>query len=88
MSNEVNTNTAVIKQKTHISAIWLLPIIAELTGAGMFYEEWQSRGQIITISFENALGLEVNTTRVKYKNVDIGTLEDILYANICTSSTH
>lgn len=77
MSNEVNANTAVIKQKTRISAIWLLPIIAALTGAGMFYEEWQSRGQIITISFENALGLEVNTTRVKYKNVDIGTLEDI-----------
>jgi paraquat-inducible protein B len=77
MSNEVNGADAVIKHKTGISAIWLLPIIAALIGAGMFYQEWQSRGQHITISFENALGLEINKTRVKYKNVDIGTLDDI-----------
>jgi paraquat-inducible protein B len=77
MSNEVNGADAVIKHKTGISAIWLLPIIAAFIGAGMFYQEWQSRGQHITISFENALGLEINKTRIKYKNVDIGTLDDI-----------
>lgn len=71
---------ALIKTK-RISGIWILPIIAVLIGIGMLYNEWRNQGQLISISFENAEGLEAKTTKVKFRNVDIGTLESIEFTD-------
>nr|WP_136250234.1 intermembrane transport protein PqiB [Ningiella ruwaisensis] len=77
MTDELSQTAPVIKQKSRISPIWILPIIALIIGVGMFYQEWQDRGQMIEIAFENANGLEEKKTKVKFKNVNIGTLESI-----------
>jgi paraquat-inducible protein B len=77
MTDEVTNNSPIIKKKPRISGIWILPIIAGLVGIGMMYKEWQDRGQSITIAFENAEGLEIKKTKVKFKSVDIGILNDI-----------
>jgi paraquat-inducible protein B len=77
MTDEVTNNAPVIKNKSRISGIWILPIIAALVGIGMVYKEWQDRGQSIIIGFESAEGLEIKKTKVKYKSVDIGILDSI-----------
>lgn len=80
MTDELAGNAPIIKQKSRISPIWFLPIIAALIGIGMLYQEWHDQGQSISISFANAEGLEVNRTKVKYKNVNIGTLVGIEFS--------
>ncbi|MDT8281486.1 MAG: intermembrane transport protein PqiB [Gammaproteobacteria bacterium] len=60
-----------------ISKIWLLPILAVLIGGWMLYFNWSTRGQLISIEFENAAGLEAGVTKIKTRNVDIGIVNSI-----------
>lgn len=60
-----------------ISIIWLLPAIALIIGLGMVYESWKNRGIAIQILFDTAEGLEVDKTRIKYRNVDVGLVTHI-----------
>lgn len=71
----------IVTQKSRFSAIWILPIIALLIGVGLVYHEWRNQGIDIVLIFENAEGLEVNKTKVKYRNVDIGTLRIVSFSN-------
>lgn len=81
MTDDIADAKPIIKQKSRISGIWILPIIAAIIGMGMLYQEWQDRGQPIVITFENAEGLEEKKTKVKFKNVNIGTLESIEFSD-------
>lgn len=59
------------------SLIWLIPIMAALIGLSLVTKTLFERGPAITISFLTAEGLEVGRTKVKYKDVDIGTVQTI-----------
>ncbi|MDT0594917.1 intermembrane transport protein PqiB [Glaciecola petra] len=85
MSNNDENTKAVIKQKSNFSVIWILPFIAALIGMGMVYHHIQNQGIEITIVFEDAQGLEANKTKVKYRNVDIGTVKTINFNEDGTS---
>lgn len=60
-----------------ISAIWLIPFIALCIGIWMVYHQWQSQGVTITVDMISAEGLEVNKTKIKTRNVDIGIVRSI-----------
>ncbi|KAA9001347.1 MCE family protein [Affinibrenneria salicis] len=57
--------------------IWLVPVIALLIGLSMLIQARLSSGPEITISFNNAAGLEAGKTAVKYKDVTVGIVKDI-----------
>lgn len=57
--------------------IWLIPIIAALIGGSILVQSLRARGPSVTILFKNAEGLEAGKTRIKYKDVDIGTVRHI-----------
>ena len=57
--------------------IWLIPVVAALIGGSLLIQSLRSRGPTITIFFKNAEGLEAGKTRIKYKEVDIGTVRKI-----------
>ncbi|MFC4158371.1 PqiB family protein [Chitinimonas lacunae] len=57
-----------------IPLVWIVPIIAALVGGWLAFSSFLARGPRITISFETAEGIEVNKTRIKYKNVDMGVV--------------
>ncbi len=76
---EEDSSQAIIKQKSSISKIWLLPLIAFVIGLGMVYQQWQNLGVDIVITFENAQSLEAKKTKVKFRNVDIGTVKEIRF---------
>jgi paraquat-inducible protein B len=57
--------------------VWILPAVVVLAGAFVVVREKLAQGIAIEIRFENAEGLEVNKTKVKYKEVDIGDVSDI-----------
>lgn len=60
-----------------ISIVWLVPLVAAVIGIWLAYTTLQERGPIITITFDDAEGLEAGKTEVKYKDVEIGTVESV-----------
>ncbi len=59
------------------SLIWLIPIVAAVIGISLALNTWFQRGPEITIIFNSAEGLEAGKTKVKYKEVDIGTVKSL-----------
>ncbi|WP_410014030.1 intermembrane transport protein PqiB [Sodalis sp. C49] len=59
------------------SPIWLIPLIALLTGGAMLIETGLSSGPEIAIAFQSAAGLEAGKTAVKYKDVTVGIVKSI-----------
>ncbi|HZP65464.1 MAG TPA: MlaD family protein [Rudaea sp.] len=54
------------------SLIWLVPLVAAITGAVLLIGNWRAAGPRITISFQSAEGVEAGKTQVRYKEVVIG----------------
>ncbi|KND58190.1 Paraquat-inducible protein B [Candidatus Burkholderia verschuerenii] len=59
------------------SLIWVIPLVAALIGVFLVVKTVSSRGPTVTISFVSAEGLEPGKTKVKFKDVDIGTVQGI-----------
>ncbi|MFZ1202489.1 MAG: MlaD family protein [Desulfobacterales bacterium] len=68
---------AVQSQKRQFSFVWIIPLVAALIGAWLLYKAQTERGPTITITFQTAEGLEAGKTRIKYKDVDLGLIEEI-----------
>lgn len=68
------------RRETRISWIWFVPLVAALVGLSLLARSWLATGPTITISFETAEGLEVGQTKVRYKDVAIGTVTGIRVA--------
>ncbi|UOA09377.1 intermembrane transport protein PqiB [Methylobacter sp. S3L5C] len=71
------TDTAVNKNR-ELPLIWLLPICALLVSAWLIYKTVSEKGPEITISFLSADGLEIDKTKIKYLDVEIGKVSDIV----------
>lgn len=57
--------------------VWIIPIIAALIGGGLAINSYLERGPTITISFKTADGLQAGKTKIKFKDVEIGTVTTI-----------
>jgi paraquat-inducible protein B len=62
------------------SLIWLIPIVAALVGMALVARILMDRGPEIMLTFKSAEGLEANKTVVRYKDVQIGTVQSIRLA--------
>ncbi|ASL46963.1 Paraquat-inducible protein B [Burkholderia sp. AD24] len=60
--------------------VWLVPLAAALICAALAYQSVSRRGPTIAISFLNAEGLEAGKAAVKYRDVEIGSVETITLA--------
>ncbi|REG84279.1 intermembrane transport protein PqiB [Marinomonas pollencensis] len=63
--------------KVRFNSIWLVPLLALIVAGWMVYQNWSSEGPEITLIASNAEGLEAGKTKVKARNVDIGTVTNI-----------
>lgn len=68
---------AVISEKRHLSAVWLLPLLAFVIGAALVINIHLNRGPEIEILFSSAEGLEPGKTKIKALSVDVGTVESV-----------
>lgn len=69
--------TPVVRRRRGISLIWLIPIVALVVGGWLVWQTVAARGPTITISFDTAEGLEPGKTKVRYRDVDVGTVEGL-----------
>ena len=68
---------ARVKNKRRISPFWLLPFIALLIAGWLIYDNYQERGDTVTIDFQSAAGIVAGRTPVRYQGVDVGTVQSI-----------
>jgi paraquat-inducible protein B len=68
---------AVINKKRELPLIWLLPLCALLVTGWLIYKNLSEKGPEITIIFSTADGLEIDKTKIKYLDVEIGKITDI-----------
>jgi len=59
------------------SLVWLVPLVAAAIGGWVWYKTWSEQGPVITISFETAEGIEAGKTKVRYKDVEIGLVDEV-----------
>jgi len=64
-------------QRQHFSPIWLIPIVAALIAAYLGWHDYTQHGPLVTVTFKTAESLVAGQTQVKYKDVTLGTVEDI-----------
>jgi len=59
------------------SFVWVIPLVAALIGVWLVYKAQSEKGPTITITFQTAEGFEAGKTKIKYKDVDLGQIEEI-----------
>ncbi|WP_296806239.1 MlaD family protein [Thiocapsa sp.] len=68
---------AIVKGRSGVSLVWLIPIVALLIGGWLAAKTYAERGPTVKIEFRTASGLAAGTTKVKFKDVDIGQVTSI-----------
>ncbi|MEO1936575.1 MAG: MlaD family protein [Myxococcales bacterium] len=68
---------AVVKAQRRFELVWVIPIVAAAIGVYLAFDEINSRGPTVTITFETAEGLTAGKTKVRFRSVDTGTVESI-----------
>ncbi|MCP5159665.1 MAG: MCE family protein [Gammaproteobacteria bacterium] len=67
----------VLEENRRLSLVWLIPLVALAIGAWLVYKTYSEQGPTITITFRTAEGLEAGKTKLKYKDVEFGQVNDI-----------
>jgi paraquat-inducible protein B len=57
--------------------VWIVPAVAAAIVIGLAVRGLVDRGPLITISFTDAEGLQAGETRIRHKDVDLGTVESV-----------
>ncbi|MCG6659651.1 intermembrane transport protein PqiB [Halomonas campisalis] len=63
--------------QARLSPIWIVPIVAILIGLWLVYDNYRSRGPLITLTMSNAEGIEAGSTLIKTRNVQVGRVERV-----------
>jgi paraquat-inducible protein B len=71
---------AITVSRRRFSMVWVVPVVAALIGGWLVVKALTEKGPQITITFKSAEGLEAGKTKVKFKDVDIGLVEEIRIA--------
>jgi paraquat-inducible protein B len=66
-----------VRKRRGISLVWLIPLVAGAIAIWLAYTTLQEKGPQITVVFDTAEGLEAGKTRVKYRNVDVGLVNEV-----------
>ncbi|GAC1337137.1 MAG: MlaD family protein [Acetobacteraceae bacterium] len=68
-------------RRSRISWVWLIPLVAAVIAAFLFYRRASDEGPLITLSFAAGDGLVAGQTRVRHKAVELGLVESIRLAD-------
>ena len=72
---------AQIRQSKRISPFWLLPLVALLIGAILFFQIIKEQGHSIKITFTSGEGLVANKTQVRYQGLQIGVVKKVNFTD-------
>src|SRR5258706_5861970 len=64
-------------KRHRISLVWLVPIVAIGAASWLGYRALAERGTVIEITLRSAEGLEAGKTKMKHRDIELGTVEAI-----------
>jgi paraquat-inducible protein B len=76
---QVTVTTARRSVWDRISVVWLVPLAALLIALGVAWTAWVDRGPTIEITFDDAAGIAVNSTELRFRNVAVGKVERLRF---------
>jgi paraquat-inducible protein B len=68
---------APVRTRRRLSAIWLVPLVAGAIAIWLAVVTLREQGPTVVITFETAEGLEAGKTKVRYKDVEVGTVSEV-----------
>src|SRR5436309_205042 len=68
---------AVKKGRRRFSIVWLVPLVAGAIAIWLAVITLREKGPSVTIAFKTADGLEAGKTKVRYKDVEVGTVTEV-----------
>ncbi|PZQ49442.1 MAG: paraquat-inducible protein B [Rhodovulum sulfidophilum] len=60
-----------------LSAVWLIPLVALIVSLAVAWRNYDARGPVIEITFDNAAGIEAGKTAVRFREVSVGAVESV-----------
>ncbi|MCB8890395.1 intermembrane transport protein PqiB [Vreelandella malpeensis] len=76
-NDENDLHRARPSRQTRLSPIWIVPIVAVIIGLWLVYDNYTSRGTLITLTTNNAEGIEAGSTLIRSRNVEIGIVQSV-----------
>jgi len=76
----MEVSTPKVSVRPGISLVWIIPLVTALVGGWLIIKTVSEQGPVATISFLTADGIEAGTTRIKYKNVNIGVVDSMEFS--------
>lgn len=73
------------KGRRSLQLVWIIPIVAAIIGGALAVKAYLQKGPTITISFKTGEGLEAGKTKIKYKDVEVGTVKSISFSKDLSS---
>ena len=68
---------AVVKEKSNVSIVWLLPVVAALIGIWLIYKSIAEAGLMVTIEFPPGANIIPNETEVRFEGVLFGVVKGV-----------
>jgi paraquat-inducible protein B len=68
---------ASVRRSRPISIVWLIPLVAIAIGGWLAWDTLSKEGPTITLSFENAEGLQAGQSQLKFKEIVLGTVKSL-----------
>ncbi len=66
------------RSRWRLPLVWLIPVIAALAGGWLAVKSVLDKGPTVTIEFRTAEGIEAGKTRVRYRDIDIGAVTQVV----------
>ena len=80
MSDLGEFDSPSVKTRNWPSIVWLVPLVTALVGGWLMVRTLTDQAPVATIQFQTAQGIVAGKTKIKYKSVDIGIVDEIAFA--------
>ena len=77
---EIPQAVAKGRARWRVPAVWLVPLVAALLAGWLAVKAVIERGPTITVRFKSADGIEAGKTKLKYRDVQIGTVTSVWFS--------
>ncbi|QEM81971.1 intermembrane transport protein PqiB [Halomonas binhaiensis] len=76
-SEQDDPHRATPTRQSRLSPVWIVPLVALFIGAWLVYDNYSSRGPLISLHMPTAEGIEAGKTLIKTRNVEVGQVETV-----------
>jgi paraquat-inducible protein B len=66
-----------LRKRKGVSIVWLIPLVAAVVAGWLIFTTFAEKGPTVTISLKTATGLEAEKTKIKLKDLEVGTVTSL-----------